>query len=118
MAFQIADDLLDLAGEEGRTGKTLGTDLTEGKLTLPLIRLRDSLQNGDVPRLKALLADPPPDARDRLLPWLERTGALGSAVETARDLADAAVARLDVLPETPAKALLAKLAAFSVRRTR
>src|SRR5262249_7522931 len=38
-AFQIADDLLDLVGEEKATGKSLGTDLEQGKLTLPLIHL-------------------------------------------------------------------------------
>src|SRR5436309_12027933 len=36
-AFQIADDLLDLVGEEDAAGKSLGTDLEQGKLTLPLI---------------------------------------------------------------------------------
>ena len=43
LAFQIADDLLDLVGEERTTGKSLGTDLEQQKLTLPLIRL---LQQG------------------------------------------------------------------------
>src|SRR5262245_48381818 len=38
-AFQIADDLLDLVGDERATGKSLGTDLEQGKLTLPLIHL-------------------------------------------------------------------------------
>ena len=38
IAFQIADDLLDYAGESGRTGKNLGDDFREGKLTLPLIK--------------------------------------------------------------------------------
>ena len=116
VAFQIADDLLDLVGEEGRVGKTLGSDLAERKLTLPLIRLRDRLQNGDLSALGALLADPPPDAADRLLPWLERTGALESARRTARDRADAAVRRLAVLPDSPAKRSLERLARFSVRR--
>ena len=37
IAFQIADDLLDLTGHEGTAGKTLGTDLDQQKLTLPLI---------------------------------------------------------------------------------
>ena len=72
VAFQIADDLLDLTGEEGRVGKSLGSDLRERKLTLPIVRLRDRLQNGDATRLRALLADPPADARDRLMPLLER----------------------------------------------
>src|SRR5262249_51791470 len=39
MAFQIADDLLDLLGEEKVTGKSLGTDVELQKLTLPMIRL-------------------------------------------------------------------------------
>ena len=39
LAFQIADDLLDLVGEEQATGKSLGTDLEQQKLTLPLIHL-------------------------------------------------------------------------------
>ena len=116
VAFQIADDLLDLVGEEGRAGKTLGSDLAERKLTLPLIRLRDGLRNGDAEALRTLLADPPPDARERLLPRLAATGALRAAADTARDRAAAAVARLDGLPDSPAKALLVRLAAFSVRR--
>jgi len=37
IAFQIADDCLDLVGSEERMGKSLGSDLLEGKLTLPLI---------------------------------------------------------------------------------
>ena len=118
VAFQIADDLLDLVGDEARVGKSLGSDLAEGKLTLPLIRLRDGLRNGDVLKLKALLADPPAGARARLLPWLEESGALAGAAATARERAAAAAARLAVLPDSPAKTLLELLAAYSVRRTR
>lgn len=39
MAFQIVDDCLDLVGQEGKMGKSLGTDLTTGKATLPFLRL-------------------------------------------------------------------------------
>ncbi len=42
LAFQIADDLLDLVGEEKTTGKSLGTDVEQQKLTLPLIYLLDA----------------------------------------------------------------------------
>ena len=118
VAFQIADDLLDLTGSEGRVGKSLGSDLAEKKLTLPLIRLRDGLRNGDVLRLHAILSDPPADARATLLPWLEESGALAGAAATARERAESAAGRLAVLPDSPAKALLEALAAYSVRRTR
>lgn len=43
MAYQIYDDLADVLGEEGRIGKTLGTDLATGKLTLPLMLLLERL---------------------------------------------------------------------------
>jgi octaprenyl-diphosphate synthase len=41
IAYQIYDDLVDFVGEEQRMGKTLGTDLATGKLTLPLMLLLD-----------------------------------------------------------------------------
>jgi octaprenyl-diphosphate synthase len=43
VAYQIYDDLADYFGEEGRIGKTLGTDLASGKLTLPLLALFERL---------------------------------------------------------------------------
>src|SRR5262249_369154 len=39
LAFQIADDVLDLVGHEATVGKSLGTDVEQQKMTLPLIRL-------------------------------------------------------------------------------
>jgi len=43
IAYQIYDDLVDFLGEETKIGKTLGTDLASGKLTLPLMRLLEKL---------------------------------------------------------------------------
>lgn len=47
IAYQIYDDLVDFLGEEKRVGKTLGTDLASGKLTLPLMLLLDRLSPAD-----------------------------------------------------------------------
>src|SRR5258708_1601703 len=44
IAYQIYDDLVDFVGEEQRIGKTLGTDLATGKLTLPLMLLLDRVE--------------------------------------------------------------------------
>ncbi len=52
-AFQIADDLLDLEGTEDGTGKTLGTDWAGRKITLPTLRLRDSLSVSEREVLRA-----------------------------------------------------------------
>ncbi|MCD8535085.1 MAG: polyprenyl synthetase family protein [Verrucomicrobia bacterium] len=46
-AYQIFDDLLDLFGNEDEAGKSLGTDLETGKLTLPIIHILESSQNRD-----------------------------------------------------------------------
>ncbi len=58
MAFQVVDDCLDYAGKEEETGKSLGTDLHQNKMTLPLIYLMDSLPAADSDWLKETLAKP------------------------------------------------------------
>jgi len=47
IAYQMYDDLVDFVGEEGRIGKTLGTDLATGKLTLPLMLLLEQVAEGE-----------------------------------------------------------------------
>jgi octaprenyl-diphosphate synthase len=47
IAYQIYDDLVDFLGEERRIGKTLGTDLAGGKLTLPLMLLLAKVSAGE-----------------------------------------------------------------------
>jgi octaprenyl-diphosphate synthase len=56
VAYQIYDDLLDFFGEEIRTGKTLGTDLASGKLTLPLLILLERLPRKDATELSTEIA--------------------------------------------------------------
>jgi octaprenyl-diphosphate synthase len=55
IAFQIVDDCLDVVGDERVVGKSLGTDLETGKITLPVIRLARTLDAGDRARLDRLL---------------------------------------------------------------
>src|SRR5262249_36385583 len=55
LAFQIADDLLDLVGEERLTGKSLGTDVEQQKLTLPLVRLLDTAPADQASRVRHIL---------------------------------------------------------------
>ena len=47
MAFQVRDDVLDLLGDEGRIGKAVGSDLKDGRLTLPVIHLMANAKDGD-----------------------------------------------------------------------
>lgn len=56
VAFQMIDDLLDYLGESGKTGKAVGNDLHEGKLTLPVILALQRGSHGDVERLRGIFA--------------------------------------------------------------
>src|SRR5262245_43522607 len=75
IAFQIADDVLDLWGEELNTGKSLGTDLKKQKLTLPLIRFLATAPPATASAVRLLLAEPEPDRR-RLRDYLDSSDAL------------------------------------------
>ncbi|QDV32910.1 polyprenyl synthetase family protein [Tautonia plasticadhaerens] len=116
VAFQIADDLLDLYGEEAATGKTLGTDLEKQKLTLPVIHLLRSASPGEADRLRSLICSPSPETRRALRPLLESSGALDYAWRRARGFIDSARAELGILPPSPARDTLAGLAQLVVRR--
>ena len=67
IAYQIYDDLVDFFGEETRIGKTLGTDLVTGKLTLPLIGLLERLPASDAAALRSeITGEHPPQLALRL----------------------------------------------------
>src|SRR6266702_65370 len=90
IAFQIADDVLDIWGEEQTTGKSLGTDLEKQKLTLPLICLMTSAPQATVGKVRRLLAAADSESRHALRPYLESSGALDYAWERAEEHAAAA----------------------------
>src|SRR5262245_2819021 len=99
-AFQIADDLLDLVGEERATGKSLGTDLEQQKMTLPLIHLLAGAPADVTRRARSILHSPDNHKREQLGPDLLRHGALAYARRRAEDLAARAAAEVDCLPSS------------------
>jgi len=117
VAFQIADDVLDIWGDERSMGKSLGTDLEKQKLTLPLIRLLTVAPPETADRIRALLAEARPESRRALRGDLEQSGALDYAWDRARESAALALAQLDGLHESHAKSILRSLGHYVVRRT-
>ncbi len=63
-AYQIFDDAADFVGREETLGKTLGTDLATGKLTLPALLLRDQVGVDDLRALLGKLAESPGQVRE------------------------------------------------------
>jgi octaprenyl-diphosphate synthase len=117
IAFQIADDVLDLWGDERVTGKSLGTDLEQQKLTLPVIYLLRLVGPESAAEIRGLLAEAQADHRRLLRPHLESTGALDRAWQRARHHVKQALDALDVLPESDAKSVLRVLAQYVLRRS-
>ncbi len=117
MAFQIADDLLDLLGEETTTGKSLGTDLEKQKPTLPLIHCYQRATPQERLEMVALLESPGAATREQLQTWFERFDALEYARQTACRFAENARRQLAELPSSPAKDTLLEITEFVVGRS-
>jgi octaprenyl-diphosphate synthase len=117
IAFQIADDLLDLMGDEATAGKSLGTDLAKQKATLPLIRLlgqvQDAAKRGE---LLAILTRSDNHRGSALGAWFQESDAIAYAQDKAVQYARWASALLDDLPASPARDSLQALTEFAVQR--
>jgi octaprenyl-diphosphate synthase len=116
VAFQIADDLLDLVGEEKTAGKSLGTDLDQQKLTLPLIYLLQQAPAEQAARVRSILTAAGNHKREALLPELQHAGALEYTRRRAEFFASAALAQLECLPPSEARGILEILADRVVHR--
>lgn len=116
VAFQLADDLVDITSDPTTSGKTPGTDLREGVPTLPGLLV---LSRQDGSRLADLLSRPLPDDGDHAeaLALLRADEAVAQArVEAHRWATDAAEC-LRPLPDGPATAALSALCDYVVDRT-
>ena len=117
LAFQIIDDLLDYTSASTVLGKNPGDDLSEGKLTLPLIYalkhskpeaqelLRDAIKTGDLSQF----------AKIKLL--IDASGALKYTQAKALELAQNAATSLKILPDSLFKTALIELAETTVARS-
>jgi heptaprenyl diphosphate synthase len=122
MAFQMSDDLLDIASESDQSGKTPGTDLLEGVHTLPTLfaLAADASQDPKTARLQELLnTDLAADEKAfaEALELLRAHPAMESAREVVRGYAERARDVLEPLAEIPAKDALRALCDVVISRT-
>lgn len=110
LAFQITDDLLDLMGEEEVVGKTLRTDLLNGKMTLPLIHYRDHLPTSKETNAFFESLQHPNGQISDLIERITASGAMDYADRVAREHVRKALAELEILHDCEARDHLAALA--------
>ncbi|MEV4251877.1 polyprenyl synthetase family protein [Spirillospora sp. NPDC049652] len=120
IAFQLSDDILDIASETEESGKTPGTDLREGIRTLPMHLVLEGVGSGpDDERLRELLVtDLTDDAlHAEALALLRAHPAMDRARADMRSWAEDARADLLTLPDIPARAAFIGLCDYVVSRT-
>ena len=113
-AFQLIDDCLDYAGDAAETGKKIGADLGEGKMTLPLILTLARMETGERKELTENWRRG--EGFVETLRLVEDGGALEETRRRAKQEADAALDALAEYPDSPAREALRTLAATSPRR--
>jgi octaprenyl-diphosphate synthase len=119
IAFQITDDLLDITGDESKTGKTLGTDIDKHKLTLAVIHLLSAANEKEKNEIINSYLEIKGTQYDRnaLVQMLGRYGSLEYARSRAQEFVAAAVRALASLKQSDAKDALIETAEFIAGRT-
>ncbi len=117
IAFQLADDILDVTSDDSNLGKAAGSDLLEGKLTLPFISLlqkEPSIQ----PELERIMLDGDylELSRDDLKQKLNSYGILHEIDESAKGYSLRARKSIDVLAETEYRSCLEAILSFVINR--
>ncbi len=116
-AYQVYDDCVDLFGSETVAGKSLGTDLAKGKLTLPVLLLWERASVADRLRLEELIHRWQPAALPQVGALLAKYDTLAPSLEVIAGHLEKARLRLRALPESPGRASLFGLTEHLARQT-
>ena len=118
MAFQIADDVLDLTASEDVLGKPVASDLREGKVTLPVIHALEHCSPDERQKIEAVLRERAFNgfAHSDILAMLQRYGSVEAATRRAQEYAEAARQALATFPDSEVKRALLWVPGFVVSR--
>lgn len=121
VAFQLADDVIDIRSDAGTTGKTPGTDLREGVATMPVLLLRERVAQGGSSADRELLAAIDGDlisdeALAEVVAVLREHPVLDETSARARDWSEQAIGSIGNLPEGDVKSALISFAEALVAR--
>jgi len=119
VAFQLADDLLDLHGEKDQLGKLPFNDLREGKFSYPYIDLKNRCSENEFAKLEQIMIN---SYVDEEISWIinlmEKYGVKNRCAVVAKKYAKRAKSALSPLPYSDAKNALQQLADYAVLRDR
>ncbi len=117
-AFQMVDDVLDYTADSTEFGKVIGTDLAEGKLTLPIVVALEKASRKNRDRLMNLLCQGYASTSD--FNWvrelLMETGGIQYTIKKAKNLVDRACESLDIFPDSMIKTNMKVLALYVLER--
>lgn len=116
MAFQIADDVLDLKGDVEITGKNIGDDLAEGKMTLPVIYARDNADIDSQKLLREAFKLKSSEKFDQVLEIVTNSGGLEYSQKKAQENSNLAKKSIQSLKDSDQKEVLLALADFAITR--
>jgi len=119
-AFQLVDDVLDFTSDENTLGKPVGSDLKEGKLTLPLIYLMRDAKPEDRDLVRQALRDNnlTDTQRDAVIHLVREYGTAERVLEKAHLYAQEAKSCLEDFPENVARDALLYIPDYIVERDR
>jgi len=117
LAFQIIDDCIDLTASAEQAGKSVGTDVADGKVTLPVLWAYGRADEAHRAAIRdAYTLAGIEDRVARLRAACDLAGGVEYARARARELLNSAVARLATLPAGPSRASLEDMAGFVLER--
>lgn len=117
IAFQIKDDILDFDGSTNIIGKTIGADLKEKKLTLPLIYAFQRASSSEVKHIKKLLkAELKSSGIKEILSFVKAYDGLNYSMVKANEYAELELNNIQSYPDSASKTALTDLVTFIIER--
>jgi octaprenyl-diphosphate synthase len=121
VSFQIRDDLLDLLGVEKDTGKPIGNDIRENKITLPLLYALKQAEKKEAKRIIKTVRQgdgkrPSREDMRQIVNFIHEHQGVAYATKTAEDFSGRAIKILEQYEESPIKAALVNLIRFITAR--